>query len=211
MSKAKKESFFWTSFSDLMTSLFFVMLLLFVLTMGLLHKKITVQNVELETKRKIEQIEEALKNIDPNLFEYKEEYQKHVLKFDVWFPRPGLSNINTIRNVTETKDKLLYAGRAIKSFIEKTRQEHKDLQYLLIIEGQASKDGYWENYELSYKRALALYNFWKEKGIIFDEQYCEVLISGSGEGGSMREPREREEYNQRFLIHIIPKIGNIGK
>ncbi len=35
----KKESFFWTSYSDLMTSLFFVMLVLFVLTVVLLNKK----------------------------------------------------------------------------------------------------------------------------------------------------------------------------
>jgi len=38
MSK-KKESYFWISFSDLMTSLFFVMLVLFVLTIALLHKR----------------------------------------------------------------------------------------------------------------------------------------------------------------------------
>ena len=47
MSKNKKESFFWTSYSDLMTSLFFVMMLLFVLTIVLLHNKM----VELENEK----------------------------------------------------------------------------------------------------------------------------------------------------------------
>ena len=39
MAKTRKESFFWTSYSDLMTSMFFVMLVLFVLTISMLHYK----------------------------------------------------------------------------------------------------------------------------------------------------------------------------
>ena len=35
---AKKESYFWTSYSDLMTSMFFIMLVLFVLAIALLHR-----------------------------------------------------------------------------------------------------------------------------------------------------------------------------
>ena len=40
MARNKKESFFWTSYSDLMTSLFFVMLTLFVLAIALLHREV---------------------------------------------------------------------------------------------------------------------------------------------------------------------------
>lgn len=36
----KQESYFWTSYSDLMTSLFFVMLVLFVLASAMLKNKI---------------------------------------------------------------------------------------------------------------------------------------------------------------------------
>ena len=43
----KKESFFWTSYSDLMTSLFFVMLVLFILVIVLLHKRIDVYKRQL--------------------------------------------------------------------------------------------------------------------------------------------------------------------
>ena len=39
----KRESFFWTSYSDLMTSLFFIMLTLFVLVIVLLHKRMENQ------------------------------------------------------------------------------------------------------------------------------------------------------------------------
>lgn len=37
---------------------------------------------------------------------------------------------------------------------------------------------------------------------------CELVISGSGEGGVPRDTT-REDFNQRFLIHIVPVIGNI--
>ena len=43
----QKESFFWTSYSDLMTSLFFIMLVLFVLVIVLLHKRMEATEREL--------------------------------------------------------------------------------------------------------------------------------------------------------------------
>ena len=99
--------------------------------------------------------------------------------------------------------KLAKAGEEIQDFLNK----HKENQYVLIIEGQASKDNYLFNYELSYQRALALMRYWiEDKGINFGNN-CEILISGSGDGKldthSMRESVETE--NQRFLIHILPK------
>ena len=44
----KKESFFWTSYSDLMTSLFFVMLVLFILVIVLLHKRMEATEAQLQ-------------------------------------------------------------------------------------------------------------------------------------------------------------------
>ena len=44
----KKESFFWTSYSDLMTSLFFIMLTLFVLVIVLLHKRMEATEKQLD-------------------------------------------------------------------------------------------------------------------------------------------------------------------
>lgn len=98
-------------------------------------------------------------------------------------------------------------------FIRKTTNKNPHIQYLLIIEGQASKDDYKENYELSYQRALSLKRFWEQYGIHFADKNCEVLICGSGDGklsgtGLMRE--QKEVLNQRFLIHILPKPGIIG-
>ena len=64
--KRNKESFFWTSYSDLMTSLFFVMLVLFVLTMALLHRKMVATEQELE---QIKRVEKSTKDLGaPGLF-----------------------------------------------------------------------------------------------------------------------------------------------
>lgn len=208
--KEKKESFFWASYSDLMTSLFFVMLVLFVLTIALLHKKM----VEIEGERiateeqlnKIKEVEKATQNIDAKYFEYRSEYKKHILKIPVWFAS-GSSNINNIN--ASTQEELIQAGKSIQNCISKNSSD--SIQYLLIVEGQASKDSFSQNYELSYERALALKKFWKDSGVNFGDN-CEVLISGSGDGqlsgtNFMREVLESA--NQRFLIHLVPKHGMI--
>lgn len=207
MTKQKKESYFWTSFSDLMTSMFFVMLVLFILTIALLHRKM----VEIEKERKatqaqidkIKEIEEAVKKIDSTYFDYNKVHKKHIMKIMVNFPS-GVSDINVLNSLTQ--DTLINAGRSIQDTLHKINQEYPKIQYLLVIEGQASKDNYTRNYELSYERALALSRLWNSNNIDFGSN-CEVLISGSGIGGSMRE--KEEHLNQRFLIHIVPKTGVI--
>ena len=203
----KRESYFWTSYSDLMTSLFFVMLVLFVLTIALLHNKIVATEDQL---KKIQEIEAATKNIDSKYFEYREQYKKHILKIEVAF---DLGKFD-FRNIPDyTKDELKSAGQSISDFIAKHKED--GVQYMVIIEGQASyyQDGYKYNYELSYNRALALKRFWEDSNICFDAN-CEVLISGSGDGqlcntGLMRE--RDEVRNQRFLVHIVPKYGEFIK
>lgn len=207
MSKKNIRYNFWTGYSDLMTSLFFVMLMLFVLTIVLLHKRIIFSEEErVATQKqldKIKEIEEAVKGIDSTYFEYNTIYKKHVLKISVNFPT-GISDMNRIDSLT--KDNLEEAGNSIIKSLRKINKEYPGIQYLLVIEGQASNDRYPYNFELSYNRALSLSRFWDDKGIDFGEN-CEILISGSGIGGIMRE--EEEFKNQRFLIHLIPKPGVI--
>ena len=197
----KKESFFWTSYSDLMTSLFFVMLVLFILVIVLLHKRMEATEAQLQ---EIKKVEESTKDLSKDYFEYRPEYKKYVLNIQVRYPT-GKSDLNDI--IAPDKDvqllKLAKAGEEIRDFLKK----HSENQYVLIIEGQASKDPYLFNYELSYQRALALMRYWiEDKGIKFGNN-CEILISGSGDGKldthSMRESVETD--NQRFLIHILPK------
>ena len=216
----RTKSFFWASYADLMTSLFFVMLMLFVVAIVELNKKNI--NVELENDKlkaqldKAQEIENATIGLESEFFEYKSEYKKHKLKIDVSFPGGEFDIERYIPDTT--KKQLLAAGRKAKAFIESTTRNHPGIQYLLIIEGQASRDNFAENYELSYMRAYSLKRFW-EKGdengpILFTDKNCEVLICGSGDGrqsgtGLMRETIEWR--NQRFLIHILPKPGIIDE
>lgn len=193
----RKESFFWTSYSDLMTSLFFIMLVLFVLVIVLLHKRMEVTEKQLAD---IEEVVKSTKDLNQKYFIYRPEYKKYVLNIDVEYPT-GLCSIKNIDD--STKEKLYQAGLMLKNFLEK----HHATQYIMIVEGQASKDGFFANYQLSYERALGLMQYWIfTRGLDLGDN-CEVQISGSGDGTlktrSMRENDEQK--NQRFLIQILPK------
>ena len=193
----RKESFLWTSYSDLMTSLFFIMLTLFVLVIVLLHKRMEVTESKLD---EINKVVNSTKDLNSKYFDYRAEYKKYVLNISVIYPG-GVSDLSKIDK--DKRDSLFEAGREIKQFLD----NHKDYQYLLIVEGQASQDSYSRNYELSYERALGLIRYWiVDRKLSFGDN-CEIQITGSGDGkiptNSMREKNEIS--NQRFLIHILPK------
>ena len=214
---AKKEkSLFWASYADLMTSLFFVMLVLFIGAIVVLDQERREFKGKYETSKKekeiLDQINDATKNIDSTYFEYKEEFKKHKLKISVNYGN-DVDQIETLPELTQKQ--LLAAGVKLRDFVQETTSQNPNIQYLLIIEGQASKIGPEAiNYPLSYRRAYGLKQFWENNGIKFTATNCEVLICGSGDGrqsgtGLMRE--KTEKLNQRFLIHILPKPGQTNE
>lgn len=212
---SKKPNFFWASYADLMTSLFFIMLVLFVLTVVMLKRQQAGLISKLEEYQKIEEIKKSINEIDTAYFEYRPEYKKHILKLVVQYPT-GEDDINKITDPSLLV-KIANAGREIQNTILKF-ENGDNIKYLVIIEGQASKDGYnideyLNNNILSYQRALGLKKFWEEQGIYLDRlENCELILAGSGEGGIPRElPDLNNKRNQRFLIHIIPKTGEIDK
>lgn len=91
MAEKKNKSYFWASYADLMTSLFFVMLMLFVVAVVQLNKEkkevIGVNEKLQEMLNKAQEIEDATKGLDEDYFEYKENFKKHKLKIDVYFPK----------------------------------------------------------------------------------------------------------------------------
>ena len=198
--KYKQSNFFWTSYADLMTSLFFVMLALYILTVAVLRYQ---QKATEEQLRKIKEIQNATKALPKTYFEYQAEYKRFTLKTQVNFPARSA--------VIPARDHayLIQVGRSIQQLVDTLKVKYKgaDIKYLIVIEGMASKDNYVYNYQLSYERALSLYSFWQAVNIKLDPSICEVIISGSGIGGVGREKVEYK--NQRFLIQIIPKIGTI--
>lgn len=199
--KKGKESFFWTSYSDLMTSLFIIVLVLFVLVIVLLNNRMKATLMELEN---IKKVEASTRDLEGEYFSYNKEYEKFILNIDCQFPVRKY-DINLLDK--RTRDKLMDAGRQVKNFLE----NHSENQYLVIVEGQASANSEaWTeyNYNLSYQRALSLIKFWATNpDVKFSEKNCELQIAGSGDGRlsakTMRDPVNVK--NQRFLIYIIPK------
>lgn len=196
----KRESFFWTSFSDLMTSLFFIMLVLFILVIVLMYKRMEATETQLA---EIKKVEASTKDLDSHYFAYNESYKKYVLRVEVFFPEKA-TDINSIPPAS--RDSLRNAGKEIVKFLT----AHSANQYLLIVEGQASRNSeQWtlRNYDLSFQRALNLTRFWIVDCQLNFGKNCEVQIAGSGDGRynvkSMRTTPESA--NQRFLIHLLPK------
>ncbi len=202
-----RNNTFWLSYSDLMTSLFFIMLVLFIVCVV---KMKGINNAKEEQLRKIEELNNSIKEIDDKYFAYDEQFKRHTLKdIEVSFNTES-SNIYDIEK--EQLDKLLKAGQAIVCFMNRAKSKIPEAQYMLIIEGQSSKDDYRYNYELSYNRALALIKYWLSNGVNFDTLgNCEVIISGSGQSSKFRLQPDigKNKNNQRFVIHIIPKPGVI--
>jgi hypothetical protein len=226
MSKTHKESFFWTSYSDLMTSLFFVMLVLFILVIVLLHNKMSNQdttitdleklrdslNYALSEKDRLLKIDEQFKPlIQSGKFIYFPVSKKFVAKDLIGHEifEPGRTVI-----LDQYKEPAINVGKEVESLLKKLSAENKDFSYQLIIEGNMANT--WDRryntdnvlgYKTSYERALAVYLLWQQQEDIDLRKYnTEILICGSGFNGLDRD--STEENNKRFSIQIIPKVSS---
>lgn len=207
-SNEKKRDFFWLSYSDLMTSLFFVMLVLFVLVYTMQNKMIGELGEKGRELDRIKEIEKTVNNIDTAYFKYDAENKKHILNMQFLFPK-GSYDISKI--VPDKRADLLKAGNVIKQLILKYPEE-ENIKYLIVVEGQASKDNWVGNDDLSYHRAQSLIKFWEQNNIGLDKlKNCEIIVAGSGEKGIPRTQPDNGNANQRFLITIVPKIGQMKK
>jgi hypothetical protein len=168
----------------------------------------------------IKKVEASTKELGRSqYYAYKPEYKKYVLNVKCFFQELKSSLIDL-----ETDTASLHkAGMELEQFLSRN-----DNKYLLIIEGQASRNSIKQtdlNYSLSFQRALTLMKFWKDICHIDFGANCEIQIAGSGDGRYnfgytggeetsrfdefdktlMRERGDKEVENQRFVIHIIPK------
>ena len=228
MAKGKNKDSFWTSYSDLMTSLFFVMLVLFIVCM------IKVGGSNAELKDKAERLDSLLNDANAS-----KEQLENILKLEEQFK--VLSESSSL-DYDESK-RMFYAKdfqekEIFYSMDDKIKPEYNDIvekvgkdlynilaslnqnnqfSYQMVIEGNAAIK--WQNlinktynpdneemYRLSYNRALALYRKWKSMGLDFRKYNTEVIIAGSGFNGINRD-NQTEDYNKRFIIQIIPKIS----
>lgn len=219
-----RKALFWTSYSDLMTSLFFAMLVLFVvvvIAMGqtniILRELLNNTTAEKEQLERITHLKDQFQSLtESGSLEYDEEkcmfYVKDFVGIEIFEPNQDIIKPEYISSV----DKV---GKEIKGIINALNYNNGNFKFQLVIEGTAAipyrelvaktyNPDNKEMYLLSYKRALALYERWKY--LKFRESNTEVIISGSGFNGINRD-KLVEDNNKRFVIQIIPKIDRPSK
>lgn len=219
MKKKQQQSFFWASYSDLMTSLFFIMLVMFILVIVImkhtndkLSDSLAMTQVTLEEQKKLNQIDEQFKPLieKKDKFIYDSLSRKYVAKD---FIGKEIFDSQKAQILPEFKNKTISIGKTIEVFLAKLSRENKSFKYLLIIEGNAGipitkrksiDDNY--AYRLSFNRALAVYQLWRQAKINLRKYNTEIQICGSGFNGLGRD--KREDYNKRFQIQIIPLVTN---
>lgn len=243
----KKTSYFWVGFSDLMTSLFFIILILFSITLvgrikdqetlkgfnsaeerikfleqelaELLkkNKQLEIDNEQLITDKKkfeeIQNVEKALSTLDPTYYKFDPSNKRYRLNIDAKF-KSDESDISYIG--IEERKQLLKAGSELYNKINTLIKNNKEIDYLLVIEGNTQRNEKYKNwinapdrgYKLSYERALALHNYWKNNGIDFRKlgSNCEVILAGSGYFGQSRDEKNPDN-NRRFTIQVTSKVG----
>jgi outer membrane protein OmpA-like peptidoglycan-associated protein len=171
-----------------------------------LEDKNGILKVAKEELDRIKEIEKTINNIDKNYFSYDSINKKHILQMSFLYPTgsPDISRITP-----DKRPDLIKAGEVIKDLILKYPEE-ENIKYLVVIEGQASNDGWNGNDNLSYHRAQSLVNLWESNNVGLNRlKNCEIIIAGSGVKGVPREYPDTPPANQRFLITIVPKIGEM--
>ena len=221
MAKKQQKDPFWTSYSDLMTSLFFVMVVLFIICLIKVgHDKEVIESQYQEAKasneqlKQILQLEEQFKVLGQSTSlgydkEKKMFYAKDLVGIEIF----SSEDDKIKEEYLETVDNV---GNDLMKILESLYNEN--FHYQLVIEGNAAikwdqlrnhtyNPDNTEMYHLSYRRALALYNRWRTVGKHDFRKYnTEIIIAGSGFNGNNRD-NKIEENNKRFIIQIIPKIN----
>lgn len=225
MAKNGNKQDFWPSYVDLMTNLFAVMLVLFVIAFFFFKEQNRAAeraNEELTAARdsalfKAEELEKILQ-LDTlfrelstsDVLRYNEENHTFVAKAFEGKEIFGQEDTLIIKNYLPAVDSV---GKQLDELLSRLNK-NKGFSYLLVIEGYSANDtrnpmsiDREYNYILSFKRAHALYERWRTHDHLDLRKYnTEILICGSGLNGINRDNRT-EANNKRFVIQIIPKIS----
>ncbi len=229
MKRHEDNGSFWLSYSDLMTSMFFIMLVLFIVCLvkvsmsykELEREKQKTEHILAETQATNEQLQQILQ-LDQ---QFKELSNSSVLGYDeekkMFFAKDFVGveifNPNDDNIKPEYLDKVKEVGEALRIILGKLHSENPRFSYQLVIEGTAAikwdqkvagtfNPDNQEMYWLSYRRALALYNKWRSQGLNLRNYNTEIIIAGSGFNGINRD-NHVEDNNKRFIIQIIPKVS----
>lgn len=161
---AKKESFFWTSYSDLMTSLFFIMLVLFVMSLVIVNHnndRIKKQNEELiqlqdslrqakdslqyaldmamitiEKQKRLIKIDEQFSPlIQSGIFKYYPDTRKFVAKD---FMGVEIFEPNQAVILPQYRGKIIELGDSLANQLMLLSKNNPDFKYQMIIEGNVA-------------------------------------------------------------------------
>ena len=213
-----------------MTSLFFIMLVLFIVCIvkmkvinNQLGQVLGEQIATNEQLKQILQLDSLFSELNQSSsLRYDESKKIFVAKdfenIEIFYP---FTSNTTIAHASTIKPELLKkvdaVGADLQALLQNLYNRNPDFSYQLIIEGTAAIP--WDKkanktfnpdnqlmYSLSYNRALALYNRWLQKGLNLRKYNTEIIIAGSGFNGNNRDDKN-EDNNKRFFIQIVPKIN----
>lgn len=232
---------FWQNYTDLMAG-FLIVFIITSLMAYVGYKsfvdiftinsngEVTVKDVIVNHKlyKKIREFQIVSKELGnkSKYFKYNEVFRRFDCNIDVQFD-PS--------NTTIKKDyqaDLIAAGRELESLVSSYQNKADNISFKIIIDGRAANnlsskinggkpwvkgDSNWKEMEVkSYERARAVRDLWEANGIFntdSDHSNIDVIISGSGFGGSGRYKQQKgsnvdnEARNKTFIIQIIPYIN----
>lgn len=258
MKPRKNKDSFWLSYSDLMTSLFFIMLVLFVVCTAKMSGLVNLPDDVKELREELLAVRKenkSLKNENETLcdkvnqqqeildgYQATQEQYERILLIQNMFKSLTEGKTLEYREAQRTfvakafEDKeifkpklpefdfgnlpmqdIIQVGKDLEDILKELNRQNPDCSYQLVIEGttanyydaekRVSADAQWP-YKLSYERALALYNLWRNNSINLRKYNTEILICGSGMNGANRD-KAKEDNNKRIVIQIIPKFDRI--
>jgi len=222
-----------------MITLFFVMLAIAAISIYEINKMRIISEEKLNQIKKIQAIVQKLNEPENGTkegpFKFNPKTGRFEIRREVNFPSNGDEIPFTDREWLEKIGKKL---EAIVGDIQKEQESsplfnqgkrgERNASYLIVIEGTASEEGACKsNYELSYRRAYALWDLWLNAGIKLKVPgVSDVQISGSGSQRPEREtvPCSVEEKEKRegtrkvdidpssrkFKIQLVPLIPDVN-
>ena len=160
----KTNGSFWPSYVDVMTTLFAIMLVLFVVSYSRFKNKEEQLKSLVDEYENIITVYSTVGSIDSTAyFGYNEEYLKHLFTVDVEYQLKEY-RIDKLKLDEKNKeaadnkrDSIIQAGKLIKETILKLEETkgikdgaiHNNIKFLVVIEGQASKISFniddWKN------------------------------------------------------------------
>jgi hypothetical protein len=230
--KSKRDGFFWVSYTDVMITLFFVMLAIAAISVYQLDEQARTSEEKL---RRIEKIQDLVKKLQDQttedgkekLFSFNKDANRFEIKRNITFDQGKFLIVNQ-----SDRDYLIQVGKTIENLVAQAKKstEGANLQtpgkvvgsasYLIVIEGSASPEGDCvSNYELSYKRAYQLWDLWLNANLKLKVPgFSDVQISGSGSQSPDRVTKPclqlqdfiEDPSLRRFKIHVVPLIPDVS-